>query len=180
MKSLAEFKREAKSGELEGKMLIRYGSSDIPEKFKNWRRIVTSNSVSVFFQTDNGEISQLSLPQASLVEYDGDKLTVYYAGYRDLTAEEQRVMDGWKEKSSTPEFQAQANVDALTDGSSTYWAKVTYFRKAGLEYLMGAKEQRGMVYDYNLRQVRDAKIKGPVCMQYAIRKVSSRKILNQG
>lgn len=174
MKSLAELKREAKSGTLEGKMLVRCGSSDIPEQLKNWRRIITCNSVSIFFQTNNGNVSQLNLPRACLVEYDGSKLTVYYAGYRDLTAEEQRVMDGWKEKASTPEFQAQANVDALTDGSSTYWAKVSYFSKAGYEYLMGTKEKHGMVYDYNSGQIRDANIKGSVCMQYEIRKIASR------
>ena len=108
-----------------------------------------------------------------LVEYDGEKLTVYYAGFRDLTVEEQRVIDGWKEKSITPEFKARAEMDALTDGSSTYWEEVVYFNKSGYEYLMGMKEQRGMKYDYNRRQVRDAKIKGSMCMQYEIRRIAS-------
>ena len=172
MKTLAELKREAKSGTLEGRMLIRGGSDNIPDRLKAWRRIVASNSVSIFFQMDDGNVSELSLPKASLVEYDGSKLTVYYAGFRDLTVDEQRVMDGWKEKSSTPEFQRQAEVDALTDGSSTYWAEVAYFSRAGYEYLRGTKEQRGMKYDFNRGQVRDARIKGAVCMQYEIRKVA--------
>lgn len=174
MKTLAELKREAKSGVLEGRMLIRGGCNDIPERLKNWRKIVASNSVSIFFQMDDGNVSELRLPRASLVEYDEEKLTVYYAGFRDLTVEEQRVIDGWKDKSSTPEFQAQAEVDALTDGNSTYWAKVAYFTGAGFEYLMGTTEQRGLKYDYNRRQIRDAKIKGAVCMQYAIRKAISQ------
>ena len=173
MKSLAELKREAKSGTLEGRMLIRGGSNDIPERLKNWRKIVASNSVSIFFQMDDGNVSELRLPRASLVEYDGEKLTVYYAGFRDLTVEEQRVIDGWKEKSITPEFKARAEMDALTDGSSTYWEEVVYFNKSGYEYLMGMKEQRGMKYDYNRRQVRDAKIKGSMCMQYEIRRIAS-------
>lgn len=172
MKTLAELKREAKSGTLEGRMVIRGGSDNIPERLKDWRKIVASNSVSIFFQMSDGSVSELSLPQASLVEYDGTTLTVYNAGFRDLTVEEQRVMDGWKEKSSTPEFKAQSDIDALTDGSSTYWAEVAYFSKAGYEYLRGIKEQRGLMYDAIRQQVRDAKIKGTVCMQYEIRKVA--------
>ena len=120
----------------------------------------------------DGSLSELSIPKASLVEYDGAMLTVYNAGYRDLTVDEQRVMDGWNEKSSTPKFKAQAEIDALTDGSSTYWAEVAYFSRAGHEYLMCTKEQRGMRYDFIRNQVQDAKIKGTVCMQYEIRKIA--------
>lgn len=172
MKTLAELKREAKSGTLEGRMIIRGGSDNIPDKLKDWRKIVGSNSVSIFFQMSDGSVSELGLPKASLVEYDGQTLTVYNAGFRDLTVDEQRVMDGWNEKSSTPEFKAQAEVDALTDGSSTYWAEVAYFRKVGYEYLRGTTEQRGLMYDSIQKQVRDAKIKGTVCMRYEIRKVA--------
>lgn len=173
MKTLAELKREAKSGTLEGKF-IYHGNfgENLPVRLQGWRKLVDSNSVSIFFLTPDGKKSELRLDKASLVEYDGKTLTVFNAGYRDLTEEEQCVMNAWKEKSSTPQFKAQAEVDALTDGSSTYWAEVFYFRNAGYEYLMGLNKQRGMKYDFNSGKVQDDKIKGAVCMQYEIRKVA--------
>lgn len=81
-------------------------------------------------------------------------------------------MDEWNRISSTPEFQERGRVDALTDGSSTYWEKVAYFRKAGMEYLMGNERQRGLKYDSYLMKVQDDSIKGEVGMRYEIRKVA--------
>ena len=81
-------------------------------------------------------------------------------------------MDEWNRISSTPDFKAREEADALTDGSSTYWSKVAYFRKAGMEYLMGNEKQHGLKYDWNLMKVRDDSIKGEVGMRYEIRKVA--------
>lgn len=173
MKTLADLKREAKSGTLEGKFIhhSQFGEN-LPMRLQGWRKLVDSNSVAIFFLTSDGKKSELRLDKASLVEYDGKTLTVFNAGYRDLTEEEQGVMNAWKEKSSTPQFKAQEEADALTDGSSTYWAKVAHFSKAGREYLMGFTKQRGMKYDFNTGKVHDDKIKGAVCMQYKIRKAA--------
>ncbi len=173
MKTLAELKREVKSGTLEGKF-IYHGNfgENLPVRLQGWRKLIDSNSVSIFFLTPDGKKSELRLDKASLVEYDGKTLTVFNPGYRELTEDEQSVMNAWNEKSSTPEFKAQAEVDALTDGSSTYWEKVFFFRDAGREYLMGFTRQRGMKYDFNTGKVQDDKIKGAVCMQYEIRKAA--------
>lgn len=171
MKSVAELKRHAKSRMFEARMLVRCGSEDIPERLQGWRKLWGANSVSIFFINRDGNPSELQLPKASLIEYDGQTLTVYYAGYRELTADEQRVMDGWKVKANTPEFRERAEYDALSDGSSTYYEEVAYFRKEGMEYLMGSKKQHGKRYDWNMRKVQDDGIKGAVCMKYEIRKV---------
>ena len=172
MKSVAQLKRDAQSGQFSAQMLIRCGTDNIPPRLQGYRKIVGCNSVSLFFQCQDGNVSELALPRASLIEYDGDTLTTYYAGYRDLTAEEKKVMQGWKEKASTPEFRAQAEADAMTDGSSTYWAEVAYFSKAGYKYLMGTEKERGMRWDWNKEQIQDERIKGAVCMKYEIRRVS--------
>ena len=99
----------------------------------------------------------------------GDKLTALI----DLEkATERKVMDEWNRISSTPEFKERGRVDALTDGSSTYYEKVAFFRKAGMEYLMGNERQRGLKYDSYLMKVQDDSIKGEVGMRYEIRKVA--------
>lgn len=173
MKTLADLKRDAKSGTLEGRITFHsMWQEGLPERLQGWRRLVGSNSVAIFFQNADGKKSELRLEKSSLVEYDGSSLTVYFAGYRDLNDAERKVMDGWAAIASTPEHKAQAEVDALTDGSSTYWEKVSYFRKAGMEYLMGLEKQGGLKYDWNLMKVRDDSIKGEVGMRYEIRKVA--------
>lgn len=172
MKTLADLKRDAKSGAFEARMLVRCGSDNIPEQLQGWRRIATSNTVSLFFVRPDGNLSELPIPKASLVEYDGQTLTTYYAGYRDLTADEQKVMDGWRAKADAPEFKERAEYDALSDGSSTYYEEVSYFRKYGMEYMMGSKKQCGKRYDWNAGKVQDDSIKGDVCMRYEIRKVA--------
>ena len=173
MKTLADLKRDAKSGTLEGRIDFHSMWQDgLPERLQGWRRLVDSNSVAIFFQNADGKKSELRLEKSSLVEYDENSLTVYFAGYRDLNDAERRVMDGWRRITSTPEFKERGRVDALTDGSSTYYEKVAYFRKAGMEYLMGLERQRGLKYDNYLMKVQDDSIKGEVGMRYEIRRVA--------
>lgn len=173
MKTLADLKRDAKSGTLEGRFTFHSMWQDgLPERLQGWRRLVDSNSVAIFFQNADGRKSELRLEKSTLVEYDGNSLTVYFAGYRGLNAEESKVMDEWNRISSTPEFKERGRVDALTDGSSTYYEKVAFFRKAGMEYLMGNERQRGLKYDSYLMKVQDDSIKGEVGMRYEIRKVA--------
>ena len=95
-------------------MILRCGSTDIPESLQGWRKITGCNSVAIFILRNDGKKSDLPLKKASLVEYDGQTLTTYAAGLRDLTEEEQRVMDGWKKISSTEEFKERAINDAYT------------------------------------------------------------------
>ncbi len=173
MKTLADLKRDAKSGALEGRFTYHdMWKEGLPERLQGWRKLIDCNSVAVFFLNKDGKKSELRIGKASLVEYDGETLTIYYAGYRDLTENEQRVMDAWNKIASTDEYKERAHDDALTDGSSTYYQKLRFFRDAGYEYLMGLEEQRGMKYDFNTGKVRDDKVKGPICMRYELRKVA--------
>lgn len=169
--TLADLKREAKIGTLEAKMTVRCGATNIPEQLQGWRKIVDSNSVAIFIMRPDGRKSELRLEKSSLVDYDGEALIVYNSGCRSLNAMESQVMNGWKEKSNTQEFKRREEIDALTDGSSTYWSKVAYFRNAGMEYLMGCKKERGLKYDFVTRTIQDDRIKGVVSMRYEIRKV---------
>ena len=83
MKTLAELKREAKSGILEGKFIhhSQFGAN-LPKRLQGWRKLIDSNSVAIYFLTSDGKKSELRLDKASLVDYDGQTLTIFNAGYR--------------------------------------------------------------------------------------------------
>lgn len=170
MKTITDLKKDAKSGEYEARMILRCGGKNIPDRLSGWRRLVAANTKSIFFETADGRISELPLSKATLTEYDGERLAIYSAGFRELNEEERMVMDKWGEYVSNPQFKEQQEADVLTDGSSTYWSEVAFFSKAGKEYLLGNKWQRGLKYDWNRKQVQDERIKGPLSMLYEIRK----------
>lgn len=82
MKTIAQLKRDAKSGEYKGRMIIRNGNYNIPERLNGWRKIVDSNTKSIFFLNNEGKKSELQLPKATLVEYTDNLLTIYNPGER--------------------------------------------------------------------------------------------------
>lgn len=169
-KSLAELKRNAMEQKIEMKLSpVGVWRDGLPERLQGWRKAIGANSNSITLLNGEGHESKLYIDCASLVYYDNNSLTIYNAGLRELTAEEQRIVDGWKAKSSTKDFQERMWADAMTDGSSTYWAEVAYFGKNNAMYLMGTEWERGCKYDYNTGKVYDKKIKGNVQLQYEIR-----------
>ena len=169
MKTLADLKRDARSEKLSGEMVYRYGD-EIPEKLKGKRKIIDANSVAIFFLNNDGRKSELHLESASLTEYDGDTLTIYIAGLRDLNEEEKKVMDEWKKITDTKEYRDQATTDLLTDGSSTYWNEKSFFENRDMLYLMGCETIRGQRLDFNTNKIRDNKVKGDKILQYKIYK----------
>lgn len=176
MKTLQDLKRDAKSGMYEARMVLRCGTTDIPERLQGWRKIIGSNSVAIFLMMNDGRKSELTVSRASLVEYDGEYIRQYLAGFRAPTEKEQAVLDEWKSYASEPSFVAQAEADAYTDGTSTYWTEVAFFSKAGYEYLMGCKKKRGMIYDRQRGMVQDDRIKGALFMEYEVRRIDSKGV----
>lgn len=170
--TLAQLKRDAKSGKLYGEMTEQFGSTEIPERMRGQRKIVDANSVGITFLNADGKKSECGIDRATLVEYTGDSLTVFQPGYRDLDADEIRVMNGWKKITETEDYKRRAEVDILSDGSSTYWQQKGFFRDAGKEYLMGFEEQAGCKYDFNTGKIRDKSIRGDAILKYKIVKVA--------
>ena len=168
MKTLADLKRDAKSGKISGEMIIRNGSNNIPETLQGMRKIVDANTVGITFLNKDGKKSELPIKCASLVEYTDELLTVYQAGKRDLNTEEQRIMDEWKAVTDTEAYKNQSNIDALSDGSTTYYQQKRFFENKGFDYLLGFEESKGKKYDFNTRKIRDNSIKGEVSLQYRI------------
>ena len=166
--TLAQLKRDAKSGKLYGELVERFGSTEILERLRGLRKILDANSVGITFLNTDGKKSECRIEKAALAEYTGDSLTVYNPGFRDLNADEIRIMDGWKKIASTDEYKRQSEVDALSDGSSTYWQEKAYYHNAGKMYLMGLEEQAGCQYDFNTGKIRDSSIKGDAILKYKI------------
>ena len=165
--TLAQLKRDAKSGTLKAEMVYRFGE-DIPERLQGVRDIVGANSVAIFFRNADGRKSELQIKRASLVEYSGDKLTTYRAGKRELNAKEKAVMDAWHEVTETQRYKDQAYADAMTDGSSTYYQEKAFFESRGFGYLRGFDYEHGCKYDWNTGKVIDESIKGEVEIEYKI------------
>ncbi|MDF2880053.1 MAG: hypothetical protein K0R54_610 [Clostridiaceae bacterium] len=172
MKTLAQLKRDAKAGLLEGQMVLRNGDSDIPDTLKGWRKIVDSNTVSITFLNNKNKKSALDIPCSSLIEYTDNELILYNPGLRELNEEEKTFLAKWEEEKKKTDYESRATVDLYTDGSSTYWQKKYYFIDNGFEYLLGHNTKQGKKYDGNTGMVYDNQIKGKKCMVYELRKAS--------
>ena len=143
-KTLADLKREAKSGQLSGEMVLRCGETNIPDRVKGKRKIVSSNSVGITFLNADGKKSELRITNAALTEYTGTELILYSPAERPYNETEQAVMNAWKKIESSPEFIEKSNIDALTDGTQTYWQQKAFFEKTECPYLFGSEERYGL------------------------------------
>lgn len=105
-KSISQLKRDANSGKMFVELLERFGKTgtDIPEWLRGKRKVLGSNSVALKIARadDPTKDSKMRmLLRASLVEYDGENLTVFGKGSRPLTPEEQQAV---KESRRIPVF----------------------------------------------------------------------------
>ena len=94
MKTLAELRRDARSGRMSVEMLEWYGKTgeDIKPILRGIRKVEGANSVALLLKNNEGNTSELRIKYATLVEYDGENLTVYDAGHRNLTEEEKKIL----------------------------------------------------------------------------------------
>lgn len=171
--SLNKLRTDAKARSFSAKMLMRCGGYDIPDFLYGVRTVTGANSVSIQFLLNSKPPipSELQLTRASLMEYTGDFLVTFYPGVREPNPAEQRVLDQWEAISSTPEFQYQSDIDALSDGTSTYWRKKHFFKDSGFFYLYGMQEEKGLkrILDgKNRGKIQDKSLRGNVEMVYRL------------
>lgn len=163
-KSLAQLKRDAKTGNLKVEMVERFGNTDIPESLQGIRTAIKSNTQGITFKNSKGGTSELRIESASLLEYTDKEIVVYNPGTRELTADEQNIFDQWEAKRD----KKQEEIDLLTDGSNSYWKRKHFFIDNGYEYLLGHEKKQGKKYDFNTGKVLDNTIKGDVILRYKI------------
>ncbi len=167
MKTLATFKKELKDGTI--KTLTQTFSAH-KRGFIGLKRTVSkvqTNAITLK-PADTDRVSWLYFPVASLFEYDGNTIKIYTPGERDLTKEEQEIMDEWKEITQTEEYKKQLHVDLLTDCSTTYRQEKRFFEDKKAEHLLGHEKVRGMRYNSYTNKVTDDKIKGDIEFIYLI------------
>lgn len=171
--SLNKLKADAKARSFSAKMLIRCGSYDIPDFLSGVRTVTGANSVSIKFLLNSKPPipSELRFSRANLMEYTGDFLVTFYPGIREPNPAEQQVLDEWEAISSTPEFQEQSDIDALSDGAVTYWKEKNFFLSSKFRYLYGTQEERGLkriLGGKNHGKIQDENIRGDVEMVYRL------------
>lgn len=160
MKTISELKREVNKGNVYFEMVYRYGN-DIPERLQGKRKGLGANSVAISIQRQDGQPSELRLPHASLIEYDGETLTIYQAGERELNETEQALLN---------ELETAENEYNKTNPYGDYfWQKKAYWRAHREHYyLAGWEWHRGKYYDAFENKVKDSAIKGAKILEYKI------------
>lgn len=169
MKTIADLKRDMVIGRSLKLVFFETPFNVNNKNLNKVRYVVKTQGNGVYLnedkQADKG--SFLDYPKASLCEYDGKTLTIYEPGVRDLTKEEQSIID------NEPKDDEQEKFDMLTDGSTMFYRRKHYYQDKGSEYLFNGGSNRGkskhVKRDGNgvLRVVDDA-IKGKVSLRYEI------------
>lgn len=158
MKTLADLKRIMKIGQ-KCILLERFGELKNEE-----REVIKAQTNAWCFKTPFKPQTWLEIPKASLIEFDGVFIKIYGKGKRPLTAEEKAIKDGYEKIRN----RKQEEIDAMTDGSQTFWQEKRYYKEHNAEYLMGGVTERGMRFDFNDNQVWDDNIKGKLELVYKL------------
>lgn len=158
--TLAQLKREANAQSISAEMIYRYGE-EIPERLRGVRKAIRANTVAVFFQNADGCESELSIKAASLIDYDGETLTVYEAGKRAMTEQETRIFNEANEE--------RKRYEAKYPYSESYFIAAAFIRKnyPEFEYLTSHETKRGKRYNYD-GTITDNAIKGAAIIKYRI------------
>ncbi len=161
MKTLAEFKRDAASRKIKLEMYERYGKTgeEIPERCRGIRTIQKVNTVGIILVTTDGLTSELRFPSAKLVEYDGKFLTIYARGERDLTEQEQKILENWKK--------IEDDYYLKNPCGDSYWKRKDYFNGCPCPWLAGYETVRGKYYNYN-GKVLDNQVRGNAILKYKV------------
>lgn len=163
MKTLAQLKRDAASGNMKLTLIERFGGTDeqhIPERMKGARSVVGVNTVALKMLNNDGKESELRFGAASLIEYDDDRLTIYNAGFRDLTDQEKEILNDEKRK--------EQEYKERNPYSDTYWMRKQFFANCPCPWLAGYETVKGCRYDICRNVVQDKAIKGDAILKYAV------------
>lgn len=159
-KTLADLKRDAKSGKMFLQLFSRYGKTaeEIPERLQGIRPVVDCNTVAIFLQNRNGEKSEMRLGAASLTDYTGETLTIYNPGKREPNEEEAATLAA--AAAARKEYQEK------NPYSESYYFMKDYYKKSAFPYLDGFTTAKGKRYTNGL--IIDNSIKGEKILVYNV------------
>ena len=153
MKTLAQLKRDVKVG-TKMTLLERFGT-----KMNDPKEVCHVQGNAIAFAKGDKK-SWLSWPQASLIEYTGSEIKIYSAGLRDLSAEEQRIID------TRPVDAKQSMIDIMSDGSTMFWKCKRHFKDHDAMWYYNW--HKGLKYDSRTGRMYDKSIKGQLELHYRI------------
>ena len=161
MKTLADLKRDAANGKIKLEMVERFGKTgnEIPETMRGIRTVSKVNTVAIFLANNDGVESELRLDSAKLVEYDGEALTIYARGERDLTEQERKILSDWKK--------IEYDYYKRNPYGNIYWKERDYFKNCPCPWLAGYETIRGKRYNYN-GKILDNQVKGNAILKYRV------------
>lgn len=139
----------------------RFGSTEIIDCLKDIRKVTRVNTVGITLVNKEGKESQLDFVSAKLFEYTGDTVIVYKAGFRDLTEQEQSVLDKW----------IKIRDEYIKQNYSTYSLSLKekdYFENCPCPWMSGLKTVRGKRYDGYLEKVKDYAVKDRPILKYHV------------
>ena len=163
MKTLAELKRNANAGHMALELLEWYGETGdaIPERLRGIRRVKRANSVGLILENASGADSEMRIEAATLVECDGEYLTIYQEGKRPLNDTERRVIGEALKESGN-----------YYDGSelavSEYWTIRSHLERSVCPWLNGDGFRCGKRYDPYKNVIHDRAIKGEPILKYKV------------
>lgn len=159
MKTLEELKREANAQSISAEMIYRYGE-EIPERLRGLRKATRANTVAIFFRNADGRESELKIKAESLIDYDGETLTIYEAGKRYPNEEEKAILQAYEKE--------KAENEKNNPFPDVYYHKVAFFNKnKDFQYLAGFETICGKRYNYD-GTITDNEIKGAAIIKYRI------------
>lgn len=161
MQTLSDLKRKLKVGQGLKLIYTRWGQNN---KLNVVRYVVQVNTTGFYLNENPKETkgSFLEWGKASLTEITDKGFKVYITGKRDLTKEEQEILNN--EPSRRKENEEQNRIDLLTDGSRMFRKDKQYHKEHNSLWKYG--KVKGLRYDYNENKMWDDNIKGELSLEY--------------
>lgn len=163
MKTFADFKRDAAKGNMSLELKDWYGKTDeeIPKRIRGARRVVKCTQSSLILQ--GSEESRLDYLRSSLLDYDGETLTIYTSGRRPLNEQEQRIVWQWQK------LEADYKLSGKFD-EAVYRLRKEYYRKSECPWLFSDSFVKGKLteHDGNMPMIQDKDLRGGVMLRYKV------------
>lgn len=160
--SLSELKRKLQKGTA---IKMTFNSlSGHSAKLNKIRYVVKVSTTGVYLNENKDEIkgSFLEFPKSSLLEMNEKGFKIFITGKRDLTEEEQNILNN--EPSRRKENEEKCKIDLLTDGSQMFYKDKYYHKEHDSLWKYG--KVKGLRYDYNENKMFDDNIKGDLSLEY--------------
>ena len=163
MKTFADFKRDAAKGNMSLELIDWYGKTgeQIPKRIRGARTVVKCTQSSLILQ--GTEKSRLDYLRSSLLDYDGETLTIYTSGRRPLNEQEQRIVWQWQK------LEADYKLSGKSD-EAVYYLRKEYYRNSECPWLFSDSFVKGKLTEHDgiVPMIRDKDLRGGVTMRYKV------------